>query len=152
MSRWAGALGPGLKPQRLPAGPAPLSPFLNSQSETRGSQGLAPPTLICCVGTSTEHLVGDITLCPYGRSWRMSAQCHNEEAAQTPKLSTEERWWWGEGGWWCGVVAGMEGDTIAGCGEMKARRADSPFVPSNWRARKGPWIPGSSIPVIPWKP
>lgn len=32
---------------------------------------------------------------------------------------------------------------------MEAKRAGSPFVPSNWRVRKGSGIPGSSIHVIP---
>lgn len=91
MSRWAGALGPGLKPQQLPAGPAPLAPSLDSLPETRGSQGLAPRSLVCSVKTSTGHLVGDLrALRPHGRLWRRSAQCHNEEAAQIPELSTEK--------------------------------------------------------------
>lgn len=89
MSRWAGALGPGLKPQRLPAGPTLLTHFLNRPSETRGSQGPSPHTLISHVRTSTEHLMGDLrALCLYDRSWRRS---HNEEAVQTPELSTEDR-------------------------------------------------------------
>lgn len=91
MSRWAGALGPGLKPQQLPAGPAPLAPFLNSLPETRGSQGLTPHSLVCSVKTSTGHLVGDLrALCP----WQVvEDECpvSNEEAAQIPELSTEER-------------------------------------------------------------
>jgi hypothetical protein len=92
MSKWAGALGPSLKPQQLPAGPTLLTHFLNRPSETRGSQSLALHTLISHVRTSTGHLMGDLrALCPYDRSWRRNTQCHNEEAAQTPELSTEDR-------------------------------------------------------------
>lgn len=89
MSRWAGALGPGLKPQQLPAGPTLLTHFLDSPLETRGSQDLFPHTLIRHVRTSTEHLMGDLrALHPYDRSQRRS---RHEEAAQTPTLSTEDR-------------------------------------------------------------
>lgn len=148
MSRWAGALGPGLKPQRLPAGPTLLTHFLNRLSETRGSQDLSPHTLISHVRTSTEHLMGDLrALCLYDRSQRRSHK------GGSPDTRAEHR--------------GQDnGDRVASAavlwlvfseaslmdvGEVKARRAGSSLVPSHW-PEKGHGIPASFIPMAPSKP